>query len=73
MCCRSTAFYEFVETAVCHGIISGYTCGGPGEPCDAQGRPYFRQNNDATRGQIAKIVYLSITAGGACAPPAGSR
>jgi len=57
----NTAFYETVETAACHGIISGYTCGGPGEPCDAQGRAYFRQNNDATRGQIAKIVSLAVT------------
>ena len=56
----NTAFYEFVETAYCHGIISGYDCGGPGEPCDPQNRPYFRQYNDATRGQISKIVYLSI-------------
>ncbi len=66
----NTAFYTYVETAVCAGIISGYDCGGPGEPCDAQHRPYFRQYNDATRGQIAKIVYLSITGPGACAPPA---
>ncbi|HMA33443.1 MAG TPA: S-layer homology domain-containing protein, partial [Chloroflexia bacterium] len=51
-----TAFYEFVETAYCHGVISGYTCGGVGEPCDNQNRPYFRQYNQATRGQIAKIV-----------------
>jgi len=62
----NTAFYEFVETAACHGIISGYTCGGPGEPCDDQGRAYFRQNNDATRGQISKIVYLSLTAPSVC-------
>jgi hypothetical protein len=66
----NTAFYTFVETAYCHGIISGYNCGGPGEPCDAQNRPYFRQFNDATRGQIAKIVYLSITnPPGSCATP----
>jgi len=56
-----TAFYETVETAACHQIISGYNCGGPGEPCGSPARPYFRQNNDATRGQISKIVYLSIT------------
>jgi hypothetical protein len=61
-----TAFYTFVETAYCRGIISGYDCGGAGEPCDAGGRPYFRQNAAATRGQIAKIVYLSVTAPGAC-------
>ncbi|HMA34116.1 MAG TPA: S-layer homology domain-containing protein, partial [Chloroflexia bacterium] len=62
----NTAFYEFVETAYCHGIISGYTCGGPGEPCDTQNRPYFRQYNQATRGQIAKIVYLSVTGSSTC-------
>jgi hypothetical protein len=64
----NTAFYTFVETAYCHGIISGYTCGGAGEPCDNQSRPYFRQFNNATRGQIAKIVYNALTAGAACAP-----
>jgi len=62
----NTAFYEFVETAYCHGIISGYNCGGPGEPCDSQNRPYFRQYNNATRGQIAKIVYLSVTGSATC-------
>ncbi len=65
----NTAFYTFVETAYCHGIISGYDCGGPGEPCDPQNRPYFRQGNDATRGQISKIVYLSITGTGSCNIP----
>ncbi|HMA32851.1 MAG TPA: S-layer homology domain-containing protein [Chloroflexia bacterium] len=63
-----SAFYPFVETAYCHGIISGYACGGAGEPCDAINRPYFRQGNQATRGQIAKIVDLAVTAGAACGP-----
>ncbi len=61
-----SAFYSFVETAVCHGVISGYDCGGPGEPCDPQNRPYFRQYNDATRGQIAKIAYNALVDGTAC-------
>ncbi len=70
----NTAFYTFVETAACEGVISGYTCGGPGEPCDPNNRPYFRQGNNATRGQIAKIVYLSITGSGvACSPPASGK
>ena len=69
----NTAFYTFVETAACHGVVSGYTCGGPGEPCDAQNRPYFRQNNPATRGQIAKIVYLSVTSAGGCGVPTQTR
>ena len=34
----NTAFYTFVETAYCHGIISGYNCGGPGEPCGPSGQ-----------------------------------
>ena len=63
----NTAFYTFVETAYCQGVISGYTCGGPGEPCDSQARPYFRQFNNATRGQIAKIVYGALTAPSGCA------
>ena len=37
-------------------IISGYACGGVGEPCDPQQRPYFRPGASATRGQIAKIA-----------------
>ncbi|HUS13535.1 MAG TPA: hypothetical protein VM536_00775, partial [Chloroflexia bacterium] len=65
-----SAFFVAAETAVAHGIISGYTCGGAGEPCDGQNRPYFRPYNNAVRGQLAKIVYLAIT-GQAPAPAAG--
>jgi hypothetical protein len=51
-----STFYRFVETLAEHGNINGYACGGPGEPCVPPGnRPYFRTNNNATRGQIAKI------------------
>ncbi|HUS16131.1 MAG TPA: S-layer homology domain-containing protein, partial [Chloroflexia bacterium] len=32
-------FFAVIETAAGAGIISGYTCGGPGEPCDARNRP----------------------------------
>jgi hypothetical protein len=46
------AFYQYVETAYSHGIISGYTCG---RACLE-----FRPGNSATRGQICKIVYLAI-------------
>ena len=58
---HNSAFYGYVETSAQRGIIGGYPCGGEGEPCDAQDRPYFRPGNPATRGQIAKIVYLAIT------------
>jgi glucose/arabinose dehydrogenase len=49
-------FWEWIERAYAHGVISGYTCGGPGEPCDGTGRTYFRPNADITRGQLSKIV-----------------
>jgi hypothetical protein len=52
-----SAFYPFVETAVCHGVVSGYADG------------TFRPAADAIRGQIAKIVGLALTAGASCAGP----
>jgi len=61
-----TAFYQYVESVACRGIMSGYACGGAGEPCDGSHRPYFRAGNNATRGQLAKIVYLSLRASYAC-------
>jgi hypothetical protein len=44
----SNPFYCYVETAYAHSIISGYD--------DGTFRPY----NNATRGQIAKIVYEAV-------------
>jgi GH35 family endo-1,4-beta-xylanase len=52
----SNTFYVYVERMYLHGVISGYPCGGTGEPCGSGNRPYFRVNANATRGQIAKIV-----------------
>ncbi|HUS16881.1 MAG TPA: S-layer homology domain-containing protein, partial [Chloroflexia bacterium] len=49
-------FYAMIETGVQKGLISGYQCGGPGEPCDGGNRPYFRPGLNVTRGQLAKIV-----------------
>jgi hypothetical protein len=40
-------------------VIQGYACGGDGEPCDGQNRPYFRPGSNITRGQIAKIIVLA--------------
>ena len=60
--------YAYVATAACHDLISGYTCGGPGEPCDAQNRPYVRPAAGATRAQIAKIVDTARQSPAACAP-----
>ena len=51
-----SAFYEFIERLSARNVVGGYPCGGPGEPCDAQNRPYFRPNAEVTRGQASKIV-----------------
>jgi hypothetical protein len=53
----SNTFYEWIERLTGRGIMSGYVCGGTGEPCvPPDNRPYFRPGADATRGQLSKIV-----------------
>jgi hypothetical protein len=55
-----STFYSFINDLSCRGIVSGYPCGGAGEPCvPPTNRPYFRPNSDVTRGQLSKIVVLS--------------
>lgn len=51
----SNPFFDWIQRLSGRGYISGYQCGGPGEPC-VSGKPYFRPNTNATRGQITKIV-----------------
>jgi hypothetical protein len=51
-----STFYDFIQRLASRGIMSGYPCGHP-EPCVPPGnRPYFRPNDNATRGQTSKIV-----------------
>jgi len=61
-------FYEWVQRIASKGIIGGYQCGGPGEPCGIGNRPYFRPYNNVTRGQSAKIVANTFYPG--CPTPA---
>lgn len=49
-------FYLWVERLASRGIMGGYPCGGPFEPCSPQNKPYFRWGSLATRGQTSKIV-----------------
>jgi hypothetical protein len=52
-----STYYQFIERLASRSIVSGYACGGAGEPCvPPANRPYFRPNGITTRGQIAKIV-----------------
>jgi hypothetical protein len=49
-------FWLYIERVYLHNVVSGYECGGPGEPCDPLNRPYFRPYNNITRGQISKVA-----------------
>jgi hypothetical protein len=49
-------FYLEIMRLTTRGAMSGYPCGGEGEPCDGGNRPYFRWGNPVTRGQASKIV-----------------
>jgi hypothetical protein len=58
---RSNPFFSYIETIVAHGVVSGYTCGGLGEPCDPQGHAYFRPGNNGTRAQLSKMLYIALS------------
>jgi S-layer homology domain len=52
-----STFYDYINRLSMHGAITGYPCGGQGEPCvPPLNLPYFRPANNVSRGQIAKIV-----------------
>ena len=51
----SHTFYREIQRLASRNIMGGYPCGGVGEPC-LSGKPYFRPQNNVTRGQSAKIV-----------------
>jgi hypothetical protein len=57
---EGNTFWTWIEALSSAGAISGYACGGPGEPCDSENRPYFRPGNGVTRGQSAKIVSVAF-------------
>lgn len=62
-------FFVWINRLSNQGVISGYSCGGPGEPCDDQDLPYFRPAEQVTRGQTAKIVANTFYPN--CQTPAG--
>jgi hypothetical protein len=51
-----STFYDFIERLASRGVMSGYPCGGAGEPCGPNNLAYFRPSANATRGQVSKIV-----------------
>jgi S-layer homology domain len=53
-------FWQYIEQLSRRGVVGGYTCGSPGEPCDNLKRPYFRPGALVTRGQASKFVSLAF-------------
>jgi hypothetical protein len=51
-----STFYTYTQNLANLGVMSGYPCGGAGEPCGPANLPYFRPQAGASRGQVAKIV-----------------
>ncbi|MDQ5823193.1 MAG: S-layer homology domain-containing protein [Chloroflexota bacterium] len=61
-----STFYSFVRCLACRGIVSGYACGAPTEPCPGT---YYRPGVNVTRGQISKMVAIAAE----LSDPAGTR
>ncbi|HKP54344.1 MAG TPA: S-layer homology domain-containing protein [Chloroflexia bacterium] len=61
-------YYDYVNRMWNRGIMSGFPCGGPGEPCGPDNLPYFRPYSTQTRGQFAKTLSNTLGLGGT---PAG--
>jgi hypothetical protein len=60
----SNPFYNSANTLYREDIIGGYPCGGPGEPCGAYNRPYFRPGSSVTRQQMTKFIDEARTRAG---------
>lgn len=64
----ANTFYEWINRLARRRYMSGYPCGGQGEPCGGGNMPYFRPFANATRGQTSKIV---ANTAGYSEPPTG--
>jgi len=49
-------FYAFINRIFQQDLVTGYACGGTGEPCDSFNRPYYRPAAGVTRSQMAKFI-----------------
>ncbi len=52
----TNTFFAFANRIFKQGLVSGFPCGGAGEPCDTDNRPYYRPSAGVTRGQMAKFI-----------------
>lgn len=69
---QDDGFFPYIKCLSCAGVINGYACGGPGEPCNTTNDPYFRPGNPVTRGQLAKIVVEASNTSGRVNNPPGN-
>lgn len=50
-------FASFINSLYDNGVVGGFNCGGPGQPCVAPANlPYFAPDQNVTRGQLAKFI-----------------
>jgi hypothetical protein len=49
-------FFPYIRNLYHSGIVGGYPCGGPGEPCGPGNLPYYRPNSGVNRAQMAKFA-----------------
>jgi hypothetical protein len=52
-------FFNYVRNIYYSGIVNGYPCGGAGEPCGPENKPYYRPGAYVTRAQMSKFVDLA--------------
>jgi len=66
-----STFFVYIGRLASRGYVNSYPCGAPAEPCiPPDNLPYFRPNNNATRGEISKLV---SNAAGFNDPPGGQQ
>src|SRR5262249_19080283 len=53
-------FAGYIEPPYGRGIAPGYAGGAPGEPCNGASQPYFRPGSNGTRGQLSKMLYITL-------------
>jgi hypothetical protein len=54
-----STFWVYIERMYMNGAVTGYPCGGVGEPCGPNNLPYFRPGNTTTRAQVSKVLVIA--------------
>ncbi|MEO5951931.1 MAG: hypothetical protein ABIQ44_05610, partial [Chloroflexia bacterium] len=54
----ANTFFNNIRSLYFAGVVTGYPCGGPGEPCGPENLPYYRPGALVNRAQMAKFADL---------------